>query len=80
MSKIGHHFRKYCDFIKNINNSDNFWHRKLTLNVRNQDILIAEFRTYVDLPKSISYEKLLLTTQLSYHAENVLNFIYYLLI
>ena len=30
---------------------DNFWHRKLTLKVRNWHLMIAWFRTYVDQPK-----------------------------
>ena len=33
--------------------SKNFWHRKLTLKVRNWHFSIAWFRTYVDLPKKL---------------------------
>ena len=47
--------------------SDNFWHRKLTLKVRNQDFSIATCQTYVDLPKNFFYGKVLFFTQLSCH-------------
>ena len=40
---------------KNQKDSDNFWHRKLTLKVRNQHFLIDWFRTYVDLRNPISF-------------------------
>ena len=46
--------------------SDNFWHRKLTLKVRNWPFLITWFRAGVDLPEIFSYEKVLFFTQLSY--------------
>ena len=36
---------------KNWKDSDNFWHRKLTLKVRNRHFLITWFRMFVDLPK-----------------------------
>ena len=47
--------------------SDNFWHRKLTLKVRNWQFSITWFRAGVDLPENLFYEKLLFFTQLSYH-------------
>ena len=47
--------------------SDNFWHRKLTLKVRNWHFSIAWFRLDVDLIKFFFYEKVLFFTQLSYH-------------
>ena len=47
--------------------SDNFWHRKLTLKVRNQDFSIVTCQTYVDLPKKFFYGKVLFFTQLSCH-------------
>ena len=47
--------------------SDNFWHRKLTLKVRNCHLSIAWFRAEVDLTKNLFYEKALFFTQLSYH-------------
>ena len=55
----------YSSMKKDWENSDNFWHRKLTLKVRNWHLLIAWFR--VDLPKKIFYGKVLFFTQLSYH-------------
>ena len=39
----------------------------MTLKVRNQDFSIATCQTYVDLPKLFFYEKVLFSTQLSYH-------------
>ena len=42
----------YSSMKKNWKDSDDFWHRKLTLKVRNQDFLIATCQTYVDLPKN----------------------------
>ena len=47
--------------------SDNFWHRKLTLKLRNQDFSIATCQRYVDLPKFCYYDKVPFSTQLSYH-------------
>ena len=47
--------------------SDNFWHRKLTLKVRNWLFSIAWFRAGVDLTKYFFYEKVLFFTQLSSH-------------
>ena len=47
--------------------SDTFWHRKLTLKVRNWQFSITWFRAGVDLPENFSYEKVLFFTQLSYH-------------
>ena len=47
--------------------SDNFWHRKLTLKVRNWQFSITWFRKEVDLPKIFFYEKVLFFTRLSYH-------------
>ena len=47
--------------------SDNFWHRKLTLKVRNWLFLITWFRVGVDLTKYFSCEKVLFFTQSSYH-------------
>ena len=47
--------------------SDNFWHRKLTLKVRNWQFSITWFRAGVDLPENLFYEKVLFFTQLSYH-------------
>ena len=41
----------YFSMKKKWKDSDNFWHRKLTLKVRNQDFSIATCQTYVDLPK-----------------------------
>ena len=49
------------------NDSNNFWHRKLTLKVRNWQFSITWFRAGVDLPENFSYEKVLFFTQLSYH-------------
>ena len=47
--------------------SDNFWHRKLTLKVRNCHFSIAWFRAEVDLTKNLFYEKVLFFTQLTSH-------------
>ena len=44
----------------------NFWHRKLTLKVRNWHFLITWFRADVDL-KKVFYEKALFFNQLGYH-------------
>ena len=46
---------------------DNFWHRKLTLKVRNWDFSIARFRADVDLTKIFLYEEVLFFTQLTSH-------------
>ena len=50
-----------------LKDSDNFWHRKLTLKVRNQNFSIATCQTYVDLPKNNFYGKVLFFIQLSCH-------------
>ena len=47
--------------------SDNFWHKKLTLKVRNWQFSITWFRAGVHLPEYSFYEKVLFFTQLSYH-------------
>ena len=62
--------------------SDNFWHRKLTLKVRNWQFSITWFRAGVDLPKNFFHEKVLFFTQLSYHLmrkllKKILNAIYF---
>ena len=57
----------YSSMNKIEKDSDNFWHRKFTLKVRNWHFLIAWFRADVDLTKSFFYEKVLFSTQLSYH-------------
>ena len=50
---------------KNWKDSNNFWHRKLTLKVRNWQFLMAWFRTYVDLPKKCYYH----LNKLPFHVE-----------
>jgi hypothetical protein len=57
----------FFDEKKNWKDSDNFWHRKLTLKVRNRHFSTSWFRTYVDLPKNFLDEKVLFITQLCYH-------------
>ena len=47
--------------------SDNFWRRKFTLKVRNQDFSIATCQMYVDLPREFFYGKVLFFTKLSCH-------------
>ena len=56
--------------------SDNFWHRKLTLKVINWHFSIAWFRTYVDLSKSAIYHSIKLPFDVEV-AEKSLNDIYY---
>ena len=46
--------------------SDNFWHRKWKMKLRNWHFSIAWFRADVDLTKK-KYEKVQFFTQLSYH-------------
>ena len=55
----------YSSMKKKEKDSDNFWHRKFTLKVRNWHFLIAWFWADVDLTKKIFYEKVLIITQLS---------------
>ena len=57
----------YSSMKKNEKDSDNFWHRKLTLKVRNCPFSIAWFRAEVDLTKNLFYEKVLFFTQLTSH-------------
>ena len=51
--------------------SDNFWHRKLTLKVRKWLFLIAWFRAGVDLTKYFFYEKVLFLTQCASCSKNL---------
>ena len=59
--------------------SDNFWHRKLTLKVRNQDFSTATCQTYVDLPKKIWRSAIFHSIKLPFDvedAEKIFNGIY----